>query len=235
MFWKKCEAYSQECTAVHERRHDNATYLARAISVRDLVRYVLRARQSLQSSGYDGNFIQETHVRRRLNSIASAYLWRWWWWSKRDSFGSCTLTSIVLQYSVTFENMHYSLSAKVLICADDKHRLKVGEPDFPVAAAERGQRVIVSLKEEFQVGDHDFTCFSIIPSVIFCVDIQESIKGSWYGQVWRKRFSTLVTHETWYWTQLMANYGNITNPSCFCTLMVAQITVSCTSQHSYLW
>jgi hypothetical protein len=40
VFWKKCEAYLQECTAVHERRHDNATYLARAISVRDLVEQV---------------------------------------------------------------------------------------------------------------------------------------------------------------------------------------------------
>ena len=53
-----------------------------------------------------------------------------------------------------------------------------------MAAAERGRRVIVSLKEEFQVGDHDFTRFSIIPSVIFRVDIPESIEGSWYdGQV----------------------------------------------------
>ena len=46
------------------------------------------------------------------------------------------------------------------------------------------QRVIVSLKEEFQVGDHDFIRFSMIPSVIFCADIPESIEGSWYdGQV----------------------------------------------------
>ena len=47
MFWKKCEAYLQECTAVHEHGHDNATYLAHAISVRDVVeqvRYVLKAR-----------------------------------------------------------------------------------------------------------------------------------------------------------------------------------------------
>jgi hypothetical protein len=81
--------------------------------------------------------------------------------------------------------MHYSLSAKgLLICLDDKHSLKVGEPGFPVAAAERGRRVIVSLKEEFQVGDHDFTRFSIIPSVVFRIDIPESIEGSLYdGQV----------------------------------------------------
>ena len=40
VFWMKCESYLQECTAVHERRHDSATYLARAISVRDLVEQV---------------------------------------------------------------------------------------------------------------------------------------------------------------------------------------------------
>jgi hypothetical protein len=40
VFWKKCETFLQECTAVHERRHGNATYLARALSVRDLVEEV---------------------------------------------------------------------------------------------------------------------------------------------------------------------------------------------------
>ena len=37
VFWKQCEAFLQECTAVHERRHDTATYLARAL---DLVEQV---------------------------------------------------------------------------------------------------------------------------------------------------------------------------------------------------
>ena len=40
VFWKKCESYLQECTAVQECRHDNATYLARATSVRDLLEQV---------------------------------------------------------------------------------------------------------------------------------------------------------------------------------------------------
>ena len=53
----------------------------------------------------------------------------------------------------------------LFVCLDDKHRIKIGEPGFPVAAAERGRRVIVSLDKEFSVGDHDFTKFSLIPSV----------------------------------------------------------------------
>ena len=69
-------------------------------------------------------------------------------------------------------------------CEDDKHTIKVGEPGFPVAAAERGKRVIVGLNESLQVGDHDFTKFSLSPSVSLDVDIPECIDGSFYhGQV----------------------------------------------------
>ena len=46
-----------------------------------------------------------------------------------------------------------------MVCIDDKHRLKVGEPWFPVAAAERGRKVIVRAGTTFEVGDHDFTKF----------------------------------------------------------------------------
>ena len=41
------------------------------------------------------------------------------------------------------------------VCQDDKHTVNVGEPDLPVAAVEQGK----------QVSDHDFTKFSITPSV----------------------------------------------------------------------
>ena len=55
-------------------------------------------------------------------------------------------------------------------CIDDKHRVKVSEPGFPVAAAERGQEVVVSLHETFVVGH-----FSIIPSVVFHLSIPDSL------------------------------------------------------------
>ena len=47
----------------------------------------------------------------------------------------------------------------VLVCVDDKHRVKVGEP---LAAAECRCQVIVHSRSVFQVADHDFTRFSII-------------------------------------------------------------------------
>ena len=75
-------------------------------------------------------------------------------------------------------------SYTTFICVDDKHRAKVGELGFHVAAAERGRRVIVGLDSLMEVGDHDFTHFSVIPSVTFILDIPDSVEESWYrGQI----------------------------------------------------
>ena len=57
---------------------------------------------------------------------------------------------------------------------DDKHHCKVGEPNHLVAAVERGKAVLVSLNQSFAVSDHDFTRFSLIPSVSLIVDIPDS-------------------------------------------------------------
>lgn len=65
----------------------------------------------------------------------------------------------------------------VFVSLDDKHRVKVGEPGFPEAAA---RRVLVQRDTAFEVGDHDFTRMSIVPSVCFVIDIPESIESSWY-------------------------------------------------------
>ena len=70
-------------------------------------------------------------------------------------------------------------------CIDDKHKVKVGEPNFPVASAERGRQVLVVTQTGFLAGDHDFTKFSITPSVVLLTDIPAEISGSWYvGQVY---------------------------------------------------
>ena len=64
---------------------------------------------------------------------------------------------------------------------DDKHRIKVGEPKYPVAATDNGRRVIVGSNEEFEIADHNFTKFGIILSVAFVVDIPEDVKEPWYN------------------------------------------------------
>ena len=51
----------------------------------------------------------------------------------------------------------------VFVSLNDKHRIKIGEPNYPVAAAERGRRVLVGPNETFEVADHDFTKFQSFP------------------------------------------------------------------------
>jgi len=66
---------------------------------------------------------------------------------------------------------------------DDKHKIKIGHPGCPVAAAERGRQVLVHSATTFQVGDHDFTNMSVTPSVSFVVDIPDVISESWYDGI----------------------------------------------------
>ena len=40
-----------------------------------------------------------------------------------------------------------------MVSLDDKHRMKIGEPGFPVAVVERGQIVLVKVGSSFEVGD----------------------------------------------------------------------------------
>ena len=67
-----------------------------------------------------------------------------------------------------------------LVCVDDKHRVKIREPSCPVAVAERGRQVLVHSNTSFQVADHGFTRFSVIPSVALLVDIPDKISWLWY-------------------------------------------------------
>ena len=44
-----------------------------------------------------------------------------------------------------------------MVSVDDKHNIKIGEPNFPVASVDRGKEVLVGPGINFVVGDHDFT------------------------------------------------------------------------------
>ena len=71
-----------------------------------------------------------------------------------------------------------------MLCQDDKHTVKVEEPGLPVAAVDRGKQVLVSKDQVLEVSDHDFTKFSLTPSVTLKVDIPETVEGSFHlGQM----------------------------------------------------
>ena len=68
-----------------------------------------------------------------------------------------------------------------LVFMDDKHKCKVGEPNAPVAAVERGKAVVVSVDgKKFSALDHDFTRCSITPSVTMFCHIPKDIEDSFY-------------------------------------------------------
>jgi len=67
------------------------------------------------------------------------------------------------------------------IFLDDKHRYKVGESGFPVAAVEREKKIIVSRDTTFAVADHNYTKTGIIPSIAMICNIPESINSDFYA------------------------------------------------------
>ncbi|CAB3998966.1 Hypothetical predicted protein [Paramuricea clavata] len=78
------------------------------------------------------------------------------------------------EFAITHRDM------TTLVSMDDKHKCKVGEPLYPLAAAERGKQVIVGANQVMAVGDHDFSKCTLTPSVNLVIDIPQTISGSFY-------------------------------------------------------
>ena len=189
VFWEICETYLNECTAVHDRRHDSVVFMAKAISVRDLIIQV-------QQRCPDGTPIpSESWVcfnfcpQNPREKVARFYCGRLG--AKRmvqkrlmrKDHPDSHYAAALFRYEREFAIKHRTEC--MFFCIDDKHKIKCGEPGFPVAAAERGRQVIVSANKIIAAGDHDFTKFSLVPSVILNVDIPESLEGTFYtGQVY---------------------------------------------------
>lgn len=190
-FLEKTKEYIESVveTAVDDRRHDKFTHLATAISIPDL------RRQVALTCPPNTPIPSEQWLRFQFALInATSY-------SSLQYTGKLNVKFQVQSRQLRKEHidMHYAsaafrylkeLSVKfreytTFMCLDDKHHCKVGEPDHPVAAVDRGKRVIVGQEKVFAVSDHDFTKFSKVPSVTMLLDIPESIYGSFYrGQVY---------------------------------------------------
>ena len=181
VFWEQCACYLSSCTSVHERRHDSISYMAKAISIRDLIEEVSKlcpADAPIPSQSW----VQLNFCPRNPRTLAS---------KRYTSRLEAKHTIQKRQFRKYHQDSHYCAAIfrymrdyaikycdiSCFVCIDDKHRIKVGEPNFPVAAVERGR---VSNHETFVVGDHDFCKFNLIPSVILIVDIPHSLEGSWY-------------------------------------------------------
>jgi hypothetical protein len=187
VFWEACEKFLEEdiFLATDDRRHGDICHLSRAISIRDLVDQVsarcLAGTQipclewvRLQFRPKTSSAIQQVHHTGRFKMKYMV---------QQRQFRH---SHIDAHYAAaSFRHMRdYSLLVKqycTFICLDDKHKISVGEPHYPVAAADRGWRVLVKEGERFMVGDNDFTKFSLVPSVVFIISIPIEITGSWYN------------------------------------------------------
>ena len=181
VFWEKC---SSECTSVQERRHDFVVYMAKAISIRDLIQEVTKLcpegtpipsiswvqlnfcprNPRASSSARYTSHLEAKHVIQKRQFRKS----------HPDAHYCASLFRYMREYAIKYRDI------SCFVCIDDKHSIKVGEPGFPIAAAERGRQVIVSSHATFAVGDHDFAKFKLTPSVILLVNIPEFIDMSFY-------------------------------------------------------
>ena len=189
-FWDEAKKFIQEDVgvAVDNRRHSTVVHVAKAVSVRDLREQVVsRCREGTLVSSDEWIRLQfapaslSSHTALRYTGkleVKRQVQQRQFRKSHPDSHYAACLYRYQREYAIKVRDY------AVFVCLDDKHKIKVGEPESPVAAVQRGRQVIVPTQARLQASDHDFTKFGIIPSVALLVDIPDEISGSWYhGEV----------------------------------------------------
>ena len=67
-----------------------------------------------------------------------------------------------------------------MVSTDDKNKIKVGEPNYPISAVTLGKRVLVAHGQSLQASDHDFSKISLVPTVVLIHEIPNSIDESFY-------------------------------------------------------
>ena len=145
LFWAKAKEFLEEDigTAVDDRRHSQIVHLAKAVSVkdfRDQVAAKLPVNTPIPSNSYIPlQFLparKDAKVAERYTGILNVKRMvqqRQWRKQHPDShYAVC-----IFCYQREFALKTRDVSA--LVCADDKHRIKVEEPSCPVASAERGR------------------------------------------------------------------------------------------------
>ncbi|XP_046584513.1 uncharacterized protein LOC124291542 isoform X1 [Haliotis rubra] len=171
-------------TAVHERRHESVTYLAKAMSISHLLNEVkkrlppdtsVQSKQWLRLQFWPKNPTSKASLQY-TRDLEVKYMVQQRQLRKPhvDVHYAAAYFKYLKEYPVDFRD-HFTM-----FCVDDKHKVKVGEPGCPVAAVDRGRQVLVGLNEIFQVADHDFTKLSLTPSVCLEVDVPKDLCGSFY-------------------------------------------------------
>ena len=67
-----------------------------------------------------------------------------------------------------------------MVSTDDKNKIKVGKPNYPISAVTQGKQVLVAHGQSLQASDHDFSKISLVPTVVLIHEIPNSIHESFY-------------------------------------------------------
>ena len=184
-FWDEVKALINEksLAAVDSRRHGTTCHMAFAFSVRDLRDQVVKRSPSLDVPSLEWIRAQ-FWPRNPFHSSSSSHTGRleikFMVQSRQlhadhpDSHYRAAILKYMKQFAIMFRDY------TTMVSLDDKHNIKIGEPNFPVAAVDRGKEVLVGLNSKFMVGDHDFTKAKFTPSVALVCDIPEDIGESFY-------------------------------------------------------
>ena len=100
---------------------------------------------------------------------------RQWRFSHQDDHYAAASFKYLRHLAIRFRNH------TTMVCVDDNHHCKVGEPGYPLAAVERGKKVVVGVGKIFAVGDHDFAKCSLTPSVALVCNVPEDIGGTFFA------------------------------------------------------
>ena len=84
----------------------------------------------------------------------------------------------LFSYLKTYAVQHSEHMA--LFFQDDKHFIRVGEPDLPTAALDHGRKVLGHRAHTVAALDHDFTKAKLVPSVTSCCKSPASSDDSFY-------------------------------------------------------
>ena len=187
LFWTECQKFLDEVgTPVYDRRHGSVMHLAKAILVQDLCEQVQAKcpqKPLIPSESWIHlQFWPKTeHARSRIHYTGRHNV-RFMLQSRQFS-KMLTYAPTLFRYQREFAILLRDHS--VFISLNDKHRIKVSELGFPVAAAECGQRVLVSSDATFEVGDHDFTRISMHCTICLLHHLTflnpSSRRGKWEG------------------------------------------------------
>ena len=178
-FWDIVQKYIDDKTPVDDRRHcsssgdDVVVNMALATSLADIFRQCQQIATSSQPpvdvpsycwflhqfwpttktlnnmTHYTGRFQVKRMVQARL--------------LRKENIDSHYANAI---YSFIKERACDDARNTVMVSADAKCKVSVGEPGYPLAAVSRGKQVVVGKNETFKVGDHDFSKLSLIPDAM---------------------------------------------------------------------